>query len=440
MNNSIQLRRLFTARTLFDNRGFTLVEMIVVCAIFVMVIMITGSSFNTIITQVVKLRASEESNIEGIVGLEMMRHDIEQAGFGLPWVSMDDDNPLVLPDYDEAASPPHSNYNDGGTAGACRIPRAIVSGDNLASSVTNSRMILPNTDYLAVKATSVGRTTASQRWTYVTYFGAKEPVPIPPVTMLSDNIPNGAGVIVTRRQMVEINGTNRFAAKLIYDDDPSKTSVKGYFYQPFPAPGNALPLAWSPQMKEQVNFIYGVDDGALRMPFNRVNFFVARPQDTTQIPSVCAPNTGILYKTTVNHGNGQLTYIPLMDCVADIQVVLGFDMDGSGQVLAFSDANGTNVSGFPLKVGEDSLITAVQNTLADASLLRERLKVVKIYILAQEGRLDTSINSKTPIVVGNALLGETTLTKSYDLAANNALNYRWKVYKIIAKPKNFLNN
>lgn len=438
MNNSIQQKFSFVPRIICDNRGFTLPEMIVVCALFVMVIMITGSSFKTIISQAVKLRASEESNIEGIVGLEMMRHDIEQAGFGLPWISMDDDNPLVLPDYDEASSAPHSNYNDGGTNGACRIPRAIVTGDNLAASATDSIAILPNTDYLAIKATTVGRNAASQRWTYVTYSGTTSPKAKPPVSMLSDNIPSGAGVIVTRREMVQINGSDRYAAKLIYDAD--NTTSHQYFYQQFPSSGDSLKLEWSPQRKEQVHFIYGVDNGALRMPFNRANFFVGRPQDSAQVPPTCAPNTGILYKTTVNHGDGRLTYIPLIDCVADMQVVLGFDMDGSGQVLAFSDANGTNVSGSPSAVDGIPLITAVQNTLADASLLRERLRVVKVYILAQEGRSDTNYNSTTPIIVGNALLGETTLTKQYDLAANNALNYRWKVYKIIAKPKNLLNN
>jgi len=56
-----------------SRKGFTLVEMIVVMAVFVVVIMITADSFKTILTQMTKITKSEESNIEGVVGLEMFR-------------------------------------------------------------------------------------------------------------------------------------------------------------------------------------------------------------------------------------------------------------------------------------------------------------------------------------------------------------------------------
>jgi type II secretory pathway pseudopilin PulG len=417
---------------LTDCTGLTLVELIVVMLVFVIIIMITGSSFNFIVSQAIKIRASEESNIEGIVGLEMLRHDLEQAGFGLPWISMDDANQLNLPDYKEAASAPHSSYNDGlprpsGASASCRIPRAIVAGNNLAA-VAGSFNILAGTDYLAVKATNLGRSTAAQRWTYVTYSGSLNPSPRPPVTPIAEAIPTNSGIIVTRHDMVPINGVNRYASRLIYDS--ANTATLQYFYQLYPdvSAGIALPPEWSPQRKEHIHYIYGVDDSDLRMPFNRVNFFVARPANTAQIPRTCADNTGILYKTTVNHANGQLTYIPLLDCVADMQVVLGFDMSGSGQVTAYSNADGSTVNG--------STSSEIQKTLADADLLRERLKIVKVYILAQEGRRDPAYTAVSPIAVRSTGAGEGTLTNNYDLAANNALNYRWKVYRVVAKPKN----
>jgi prepilin-type N-terminal cleavage/methylation domain-containing protein len=417
-----------------DRRGFSLVELIVVMAIFVIVIMITGSSFNMILSNTIKLRSSEESNIEGMIGLEMMRHDLNQAGYGLPWVSMD--GTLDLPKYNEAATAPHSSYNDGfprpsGAPASCRIPRPVVGGNNQAASA-GTYNILDKTDYLAVKATSLGRSTAAQRWTYVTYSGGATPKPRPPFTQIAENIPTGAGVIVVRHEMVDINNNERYSSRLIYD--PANISSVQYFYQPYPnaAAGNALPIEWSPQKKDQVHYIYGVDDGVLRMPFNRVNFFVARPSNAAKIPQTCAANTGILYKTSVNHADGDLTYIPLLDCVADMQVVFGFDLDGSGKVTAFSNADGSAVSG--------STVTEIQKILADADLMRERLKIIKVYILAQEGRRDLTYTSPATIAVRSTGLGEGVLTKDYDLAANNARNYRWKVYKIIAKPQNLFNN
>src|ERR1035437_3555254 len=97
-----------------DQRGFTLVEMLIAMSIFVVVIMITGNAFNKIQSYSSRLNRGEESNIEGMVGLEMLRHDLESAGYGL----FDSYDPnYSTPRFIEAAVAPASNYNDGqGTA------------------------------------------------------------------------------------------------------------------------------------------------------------------------------------------------------------------------------------------------------------------------------------------------------------------------------------
>ena len=104
-----------------NNKGFTLIEMLVVMAVFVVIIAITGDSFNIILSQTSKIFRSEESNIEGVIGLEMLRHDLQQAGFGLF-----SETPPVS--YEEAAAAPANLYNDAGT----NVPRPILAGDNLA--------------------------------------------------------------------------------------------------------------------------------------------------------------------------------------------------------------------------------------------------------------------------------------------------------------------
>jgi hypothetical protein len=71
--------------------------------------------------------------------------------------------------------------------------------------------------------------------------------------------------------------------------------------------------------------------------------------------------------------------------------------------------------------------------------IRNKLKYIKVYIMAQEGRKDTSYTNNATIVVGD--IG--SLTKSYDvsaLAAKGWLNYRWKIYRIIVRPKNLVSN
>lgn len=441
-----------------NNKGFTLVEMIVVMAIFVVVIILTGQSFNTILSQAKRLMSSEESNIEGVIGLEMLRHDLEQAGYGLPWVSMQafstyDEathpsySDLNLPKYLEISTDPHKLCNDGdpipSSAATWRIPRAFVALNNLAAQGA-TYAILDQTDYIAIKGTSLGQNNAAQRWTYITYSGTTTgPAQRPPNTWISatDNIPSSSRVIVTRREVVTNNsGTDVYIPMLLYD--PTSTSLQ-YFYQTYPSAGNAFPAVVSPLNAEQMHYVYGVDDGDLRMPFNRVNYFIARPSDTTKISSTCAPNTGILYRTSVNHSNGALTYMPVLDCVADMQVVLGFNFDGSGSANVFANADGSGISGKQNRIPGatvDIQQSDIVSTLKDANTLRDRLKVIKVYVLVQDGRRNPSYIYRNPrdgsqtIVVGGD--GEASLTHTYDIAGNNAVNYNWKVYQITAKPKN----
>lgn len=420
-----------------DNRGFTLVEMLVVTAVFIVVVIISSDAFNKILSSSRKLTQSEESNIEGVVGLEMLRHDLAQSGYGLPWAPVDfegdiTDSIQILPKYDETDLALHKNFNDGDPSplGYISVPRAIVAGNNIAAAA-GTYNLLAGTDYLAIKAASVGRATASKRFTHVSYSSsggtpqAREPRRWPAA---SDNIPNGSGVIVINRER-DTSGKN-YIAKLIYD--PAATASTNYFYQTYPSAGSALPVEVSPQRTQDLYIVYGIDDDDLRMPFNRVNYFVARPNDTNKVPQMCAPNTGNLYKTTVNHSDGHLNYLPILDCVADMQIVLGWNFsDTTAVVDTYSNADGSVVSG----IGATG---NVQGALANAATLRDRLKVIKVYVLAQDGRKDTSYTSPSPIVVGNKDSGEESLTKSYNIAAAGWSNYRWKVYRIVVSPKNLI--
>jgi prepilin-type N-terminal cleavage/methylation domain-containing protein len=382
------------------NKGYTLIELIVVMAVFSIIILIAGQSFNTILKQNTKLLTSEESNIEGIVGLEIFRHDLEQAGFGLP-----SSYPSTPPSYQEAAGTPAQNFNDAANG----IPRPVVAGNNL-----NSGNVLPNTDYLVIKGTTLGLTQASQHWTYVNYSSAGKA----PKRWPSGNLAANDRAIVLRRAFTTSGVTN----ELVYD-----TAAPQNFYVSIPGPTTPLPGSFSPAVPQEILTIYGVDTVNLRMPFNRSDYFISRPAG---IPSRCALNTGILYKTVVNHTDGNLTYMPILDCVADMQVVFGWDVNGDGLIDAYSDADGTNVSG--------ASSSQVKTLLASSDGIRSSLKLMKIYILAQDGARDPNFtNSGSTILVGAN--GETSITKSYDLnpaGGPNLMNYRWKVYRIIVRPKN----
>lgn len=385
--------------------GFTLVEMLVVLGVFTIVILIMGDSFIKILKHSNLLSRRAESNIEGVIGLEMFRHDLNQAGFGLPWGYSGSSNPV----YTEAGNAPAKDYNDASSD----IPRAFVAGNDLTIGEVK------DSDYLVLKGTSLAVNKASQRWTYVNYstVGSTKPR-----IWSSGNLEDNDRVIVLRRRFTESGYTNQL---IIADKDTFYTT---YSKNGFDAVSQK---AFLPTVPQETFFLYGVtpDGTSPKRPFNRSDYFVNRP---TSIPRYCAPNTGVLYKTTLNHDDkGTLHYLPIMDCVANMQVVFGWDMNEDGATDVLSNADASTVS------GSGGSATDVQNTMKDARQIRNRLKLVKVYIMAQDGRKDPTFTNDQTILVGDT--SEKSLTREFDVADlknNDWTNYRWKIYRIVVNPKN----
>ena len=65
--------------------GFTLVELMITMVVFVLVIAAASQVFTSLLTQFKQQNKMAETHIEGAVGLGILRHDLEHAGFGLPW-------------------------------------------------------------------------------------------------------------------------------------------------------------------------------------------------------------------------------------------------------------------------------------------------------------------------------------------------------------------
>ncbi|GFE61358.1 PilW family protein [Geobacter sp. AOG2] len=423
-----------------SRKGFTLVELIVVMAVFTVVIMIAGDSFKTILNQMGKITKSEESNIEGVLGLEMFRHDLQQAGYGLPFSYL---APIT---YYEAGYAPASAYNDGTGTTASGVPRAIVAGDTLAATTasdgTDSYNILAGTDYLALKGATLGLTKAAQNWTYMPYSsgitGKKKPR-----IWQKDNLANTDRVIVLKKTFSGSTYTNQ----LIFNTAHPETYWANY------NSGGFADTSFNPTLPEEMYYIYGISaDDNVGMPFNRADYFVASPADSTKKPSYCSPDsggvptTGILYKGSLNHSSsapgGHLTYIPLLDCVADMQVVFGWDVDdgqgSEGQDGVVETFSTPLASGGAITVSPAGNMGRVTSALADPEKLRNSLKVVKVYVLAQVGRRDANYQSPATFEIGDPTL-DNSISKTFTLSAAMR-NYHWKVYRLIVRPKNLLTN
>lgn len=428
----------------YGKKGFTLVEMIIVMLIFILVIMAASSSFNVLLTQMTKITKLEESNIEGVVGLEMLRHDLQQAGFGLPDAYMD----AAPPTYVEVSIDPADDYNDAPNG----LPRAVVADNDLLAGVEVEDAVdgvtydlLAGTDYLVLKGGTLGMDETAQKWTYMPFdsgiTGLKKPRiwQDPHLNLVKDD----DRVIVIKKTIVKTRVVNQ----MIYNP-----TAPGAYWVNFDPAG--LAADFSPTLPEEVFYLYGIrgnDD--LSMPFNRSDYFVANPDKADRRPNYCAQGTGILYKARVTHDEtattgysaGELQPMPLLDCVADMQVVFGWDLtDGLGNqghdgvIDTWSTPLG---AGGTVTAAPAANLTLVQTALANSDsdlLLRDSLKIVKVYLLAQIGRRDQNYQSPTnTVVVGNP--GTDGISKNYTLTTAQR-NYRWKLYQLVVRPKNLVSN
>ena len=407
-------------RRLFANKGFTLVEMIVVMALFVIVIAITGNAFNLIVSKALSLSRTAESNISGIVGLEIMRSDLASAGYGLAWsfsapinyqeatgdpgVALNDANRI----YQTTVDPDQSQQN---------IPRAVMSTDNVVSA--NNAVVMNGTDVLTVRSQTIATNATAKRWTYVE--SAVLPTVNPsstPHVWSSDNLQPTDRVVV-----IEPVAATKPTNQLVVNASTSAWTATFSKYSTIGKP----PVYNDAEGKSDAYVIYGVDgDTDLRMPFNRADFYVRQPAagewGWIRLPARCNPATGVLFKGVVSQSSGGYALeLPLLECVLDMQVVYGILPPGSTTITYQSD-----ISGFTPK------------------MVREQVKEIKTFILTHDGGKDSGYtypNSTIGVGPGD---GRTSGTgRTYDFVANNVpnwQNYHWHVYQITARPNNLAGN
>ena len=417
--------------------GFSLVELLITMVVFVLVIAASSQIFTGLLTQFKQQGAISETNIEGAVGLEVLRHDLAQAGLGLPrdldgatyreaeaesgqtfWVDRDlndgpPDNPARGTDLGSSAGNEHSNPPAGirSLNGDCNDLANLNDGSKpgIHNGATGLKMPKTCADVLAIKSTVVGTSDAAQKWAYITNTANTYTI-YNWGTSSSDSLAPADFVTVVK----PLVGSRQMVLKRIGTT----------FFTTF---GNST--AYAPDNYSNDTYVIYDLGGSVapRMPFNRADYYVKRP--ATGMPSRCAPSTGILYKATLNQSDGIHTEMPLLDCVADFQVDY------------LVDANGDGIVDFP-PIDDISNLTAAQ--------IRAELREVRVYIVAQEGRKDTSYdfsnNGARQAMTTLEVLGTQSQTRTFvnlqqmisptDPTDPEYKYYRWKLYTLIVKPDN----
>lgn len=388
-----------------------MVELLVVMAMFVIIIAVTGETFSRIMSQSSLQSKLAVSNIEGIVSLEMMRKDLGSAGFGIPWAF---DAPItykeVKPGDADSRETIAAAYNaTPGTENQTLVPLAVSGGNNVL--LGDATKLIEGSDYLVIRSTSIGASSAAQRWSFMNYTGMSKPATLTPQSWTQDNLTSSDWVVV-----VKVGLTSSFSKELV-----TNSTNSGAFTTQYTA---ANLNYYAPDQSKVTNYIYGVSSTEEpRMPFNRADYYVRIPADTdgNRLPQRCAPNTGILYKALVKHSNGTVSgnsEFPLLDCVADMQVVYILDSSSNGQTTETDSLAGLS-----------------------AKEIRDQLKSIQVYILSHEGGKDSFYTyPKEKIAVGPSADGVNTgAGRSFDLKETIKTGwerYRWKVYRFSVNPAN----
>jgi len=382
-------KQLFTVHcSLFtDKKGFTLVELMITMIIFVVAIAAASQIFTGLLTQFKQQSKIAETNIEGVVGLEILRKDIAHAGLGLPWnvrgiadsngddvISFSD----TVPGYTEATD---TTYNDAPN----NAPSAFRSGDGAGPDVAGS-------DYLVIKSASAATNNAAGKNTRL--------APIAPFVRnwaLYTEDPE-----VTDRVIVLSPGST--------DANSRSLIVNGGSYHT----QYSTVSSYAPADKTDVRLVYGISPGnaanSLLAPFNRSDYYIS----AANVPR-CATGTGVLVKATLNHVTGGLDEMP----------VIFIDNNGvPHNDLSFTD---------PLPNGN-------ANGIIDANEIRDQLRAVEVYILAHEGQQDPNFTFNNFTAGGTSVrVGRSAglFGRDFDLTAiADYLNYRWKVYTISVQTDN----
>lgn len=383
--------------------GFTLIELLISMIIFIFVIAAASNVLTGLLTQFKQQSKITETNVAGIIGLEIFRQDLEHAGYGLPW-------DLSGASYQEAGVESVTawvdrNFNDGppdnptrgiDIANASNPPAGIRSGDGYS---------LNGSDVLVIKAINVARNTASDKWTPLKAV-------FPYTTTWS---PSGENLTGTDKVIMLIPGST--------DANSKRLVVSGSnFYTTF---SNVTTLSWLPTDVNETRLVYGMVDSSvasLRMPFNRADYYIRRP--ATGMPQRCAPNTGILYKANVSQVNGLLSdsEINILECAADMQVIFGIDNDSDG------DFEPPGIAGSTDGYQDDIFLWTAQQ-------IRTQVKEVRVSLLAHEGQRDPNYTYPNSTIT----VGEFGLGHNLNLATTIGTgwqNYRWKLYTFVVKLNN----
>ncbi|MFT5697349.1 MAG: prepilin-type N-terminal cleavage/methylation domain-containing protein [Desulforhopalus sp.] len=382
----------------FDAKGFSLIELLIYIAILAVLMTVVMQSFTVTLRRSGQQTSITETKIETSIGIDLLRADIEHAGFGLPWRFQG------TPVYTEPA--PFSNAPNG-------VPLAFSSDDTPGPAGAPT---INNSDYLTIRGTNVVVDAVGLSWGHVGRDAARN-IDNLAFSLSADPFAATDNVIVLRPETAPGRYRELMMVGANYITQPTVAALTNY-----------APPSTPNDPDGEKYLMYGLSANAISRPFNRTDYYISN----LNVPAHCAPVTGVLVKADVNQtqvAGANFTILPIMDCVADFQIMYYLDTNGDGGSDTITNANGLNT------------LSALD--------IRDQVKSVRYFILSHEGNVDASyVHPNNLISVGEVAADGVTLInvtaggvagQVLDLNATVGptwMNYRWRVDSVAVTPKN----
>ncbi len=366
--------------------GFSLIELLIVMAIFSVVMAGLYAATSVQLREGVKEYRLAESEMELGISKNIIERDISMAGYGL----MDDY------DFDGDGTP---NFT----------PRAVGATDG-------------NPDTLTLMGTALGLASrAAQGWAPAQSVAGTVPSFMKFNDAREDIRPNDRIIIMDPNTKGLVGDGTEWRFRYDYNTTTSTSKIVQLL-----ANGSDGAVF----TKSFVGMtVYGINHSGTTeatQPYYAVRYYLPDAVSSPP-PALCAPGTRNLLRaesrTDAAPANGE----PILNCVLDFQVALGLDTNEDGTIDSW-DNGGVTAQGYASKD------------------LNKRLKQVRVYALVQAGNRDQSYTYSNPdpayastpdkIRVGDLYLkGGATGRDSPPLTAEQR-KYRWKVVTFAVTPRN----
>ncbi len=354
-----------------------MIELLIALVIVIVVLAAAFMSFNRLFQGFKSQTKISESQISSIIGMELLRKDVEMAGFGLPL------NCTGIT-FQEATTSPASTYNDAGNSSNVK---PFELGDDAGSG---------SSDYLVIRSAFNPFDDETEKWAYFVGNSSMSGLSPCPLTITT----GGASSFATNTNVVVEDG-----------EAEAKTIQKKASNWKFQI-SSSNKLDKCPDSLTDYHFymVYGIDSDNdsnpnITMPFNRVDYYLGTPSDG--LPVKCASSTYELYRAQINQSDGKTNPQPILDCVRNLQVSFG----------KFNNSTSTMSWGGLPSYALDQ---------------KHQIREVRVFILYQKGNRERTAVSSGTITLGDNDTGSlATFTPSGDDSY-----YHWRVRELAFKPMN----